>query len=395
MVTGVLTVGVACGDNAPGSKSSTTTVDLAQLDVGNLATQPKPYGKATSIDQGRIVAAMRLGNYVPLPMEIEPEVAYSPAATSGVRLFTDFDSGAISGRMTAPAARLNEAAKGFLSGFVSTGRSSAKPTLSYELDNVVMLFDTEKDAGAAANELAAAEIGTAADSRSVKIGKFPTAQTQTLPDKPGLIRSWYSVGRYVIFTYIYDSVMAELKVVEESKLVSRIEKSIDLISQRVKDFPAPAPDKLTDTDIDLDGMLARALPTVVSDQSQIGIPGVYDRHGGLQLSSYPRGDVKLFEETGVDRVSWKGNFVYRARDAAGAQRIADEHGKLSRYFRRVEPPKGLPFASCREYRGSQAQAIKFYCTVSYDRYATEVAANQLADAHQRVSAQYAILANSK
>ncbi|WP_455749665.1 DUF7373 family lipoprotein [Nocardia salmonicida] len=40
-------------------------------------------------------------------------------------------------------------------------------------------------------------------------------------------------------------------------------------------------------------------------------------------------------------------------------------------------------------------AIRFYCAVSYDRYAAYVWSNQLLDAQQRISAQYALLVNAE
>ncbi|MFI9506396.1 hypothetical protein [Nocardia sp. NPDC052566] len=391
-----LAVTTACGSDSGGAAPTQPKVDPSQLDVGNLATKPKEYGKPTSLDQARAVVAMRMGNYVPLPMDIIGEVKHPPPATSGaIRLFIDYGSGAIKGRMKADTQRLSDTAPGLISGFVSAGRSSDKPTVSYELENLVMLFNTEQDATRAADAMATAEADTSPDYESVSIGKFPAAHVLTTKDQHWQFRSWAATGRYVIFTYIYDSLLGELKEQDTSKMVARVEKSIETVSARMKDFSAPAPDKLMDQDIDLDGMLARALPTVTDDQAQRGIPGVYDRHGGLQLSGDPGADAKLFEETGVDRISWKGNLLYRAKDAAAAQRIAAEHSKPSKLFRRVEPPKNLPFAHCREYIGGQAAAIKYYCTVSYDRYAADVDANQLADVHQRTSAQYAILANSK
>ncbi|MFC9998499.1 hypothetical protein [Nocardia sp. NPDC127526] len=144
---------------------------------------------------------------------------------------------------------------------------------------------------------------------------------------------------------------------------------------------------------DPDGMLARALPTVADDQSQRGVPGVYDRQGGLQVSLAPDIDTALFQETGVDRVSWRGNFVYRAQDAAGAAKIVVAHSETSRKFRPAESPANLPNALCREYFGSKYD-IAYYCFVSHGRYAASVAANQLLDAQQRISAQYALLVNA-
>ncbi|MGW6622297.1 DUF7373 family lipoprotein [Nocardia sp. NPDC055002] len=386
-----------CGDSPEAADTAATAqIDLSSLDVGNLKTEPKVYGKVTSLEQARAVEAMRMANYIALPMEIDPAVIVAPPAMSGaVRLFTDFGSSVIKGRMKADPNRLNESIKGFIGGFVSTGQTSTKGHLSQELDNTVMLFDSEQEALAAADILATEEFGTSPENTVVEIKQYPAARAHVNPGEAGMFHSWIAVGRYVIATYLYDNVMSTLKTHDSEKLATRAEKSISKISAGLKDYSPPRLDKLMDSDIDLDGMLGLALPTVGIDGAQRGIPGVYTRHGGLHISGAPESDAKLFEETGVDRISWQGDFVYRARDAQGAQRIAEEHGQVSKFFRRVEPPKNLPNALCKEYIGPSAYAVKFYCSVSYGRYSSEVAASQLKDVHQRVSAQYSILAKSK
>lgn len=392
-----LVVTTACGSDSEKPAATQPTVDLSQLDVGNNRTTFKEYGKPNSPEQAKLVAAMRLGNQLPLPHEIDPESKYPPAAVSdAVRTFIQYKSSAIKLRMRANLDQLDETAgKGLICGFVTTARSSDVPSLAYELENLVMLYDTAENAAAGANALADAEMASEAGNEPIQIGKFPTARGQVNPGGPGQLRSWYAVGRYVIFTYVYDSVMGALKTADQAKLVALAEKSIETISPRIKEFPAVTADKLMDQDVDPDGVLGRALHTVSVDENQRGIPGVYDRHGGLQLSSYPVEDAKLFEETGVDRVAWQGGFVFRARDAAGAQKVAAERAKLSRVFRSVESPKNLPFARCIEYVGPERFATKYYCTVSFDRYAAWQAANQLNDLHQRISAQYAVLASAK
>lgn len=87
-------------------------VNLASLDVGNLTTQPKYYGKPTVFDMARQVEAMRMGGYIPLPVQVDPEVKY-PAQAMGVtvRTFVDFGSQAIHSRVAADPAVLNAAAK--------------------------------------------------------------------------------------------------------------------------------------------------------------------------------------------------------------------------------------------------------------------------------------------
>ncbi|MFC4377489.1 hypothetical protein ACFO5K_25745 [Nocardia halotolerans] len=399
---GLATVVAATAGCGSASEEAPTaqTVDLSKLDVGNLPTEPKVYDKPTSPDMAAMVEAMRIGNNIPLPMEIEPEATHAPPAMSGaVRIFIDFSSAAIKSRMSADPVKLNERAQGFISGFVSTARSNSEPSLSYELDNVVMLFDTEQNATAAAEVLATEEAAAAPGTFPVQVGdgtgNLIDVHAQMHPEWPGQIRSWKAVGKFVIFTYVYDSVMGVLKESDEQKLVARVQNSINKIAPALQRYTPTAPDKMMDLDVDPDGMLGRAMHTISLDSNQRGIPGVYDRHGGLQLMGNTEKMSELFEDTGVDRVAWQGNFVFRAKDDASAAKVADYFGDPSKHFRSAPAPEHLPMAQCLEYVGPETFATKYYCSVSYSRYATQVAATQLTDVHQRISAQYTILAKAK
>ncbi|WP_330183317.1 hypothetical protein OHB26_06485 [Nocardia sp. NBC_01503] len=396
-LTAALTVAVAL-TAACGSDSATApadpVVDLASLDVGNQTTQPKFYDKPVSIEHAKLMEALRLAGYIPLPSEVDPEVKY-PAQTMSVtvRTFIDFGSAAIHNRLDTDPAVLRAAAPGFMSGFVTSGKSDEKISLAYELENLVLLFTDEQSAAAAAPALGQADFDSTPGAQRVPIDKYPAAYALAEPKDGGPLRSWYATGRFVILTYVYDSVMGEIKERDLPKLVTRVQRSLDVIPPAIAKFPATPQDKLMDIPVDPDGVLARALPTVLADSAQAGIPGVYDRHGGLQVVQ-GADEEKLFDEAGVDRVAWKGNYIYRARDAAGAAKIVEAHSATSRLFRPVASPPNLPNAKCRKYTGPAFGAISHYCYVSYGRFAAEVSANQLLDAQQRIAAQYAILVNA-
>ncbi|MFI6870126.1 hypothetical protein [Nocardia sp. NPDC050406] len=390
----------ACGSESGAADTpATPAVDLAALDVGGFTTQPKPYGKVNSIELAKLVEAERMANHLPLPQEIMPEAKYGPSAMGGaIRPFIDFSSAAVQSRANADPAAMHAAAPGFVSGFVTTGRSDAVANLSYELDNLVMIFSDEKSASDAATALGQLDLAAVPENQPVQLPDYPNAVAYTTDHPlsgPGQIRSWYATGKFVIFSYVYDSIMSELKEADQAKLVERVQRSISTISPRVAKFQPTPVDQLMNLDTDMDGVLARALSTVVDDQSQRGIPGVYDRQGGLHISPAPEIDKPLFEATGVDRVAWRGNWVYRTQDPDAAARFVEERSETTRRITRVESPKGLPNAQCRKLLGASKYEIAYYCYVAYDRYAAEVAANQLADAQQRISAQYALLANSK
>ncbi|WP_024800327.1 hypothetical protein [Nocardia sp. BMG51109] len=383
----------ACGsgeDHPPADPA----VDLSRLNVGNNPTQPKEYGKATSLEQAKLLEAMRLGDHLPLPVEIDPAVKYAaPQADSLARTFISFDTQLYHALSPADANRLNGEVKGFLCGFATTGQTDPVADLSIGVSNLVMLFENEQNATEAADLMARADLESTPGTTPVGVGKYPAAHAQST--YPGELKSWYATGRYVIFSVAYDNVMGQFEKADLSRATPYVEKSIEANTRAVQSFTPTPSDQLLQLDVDPDRMLGRALPTVTVDQSQRGIPGRYDRHGGLQFSADPQEDTPLFEETGVDRISWNGGFVYRARDAAGARRIAELKSAPSKQLRTVEAPKELPAARCLGLKVPSQYSINYYCTVSFDRYAARVAANQLADVHQRISAQYALLANGR
>ncbi|GAB2565379.1 DUF7373 family lipoprotein [Nocardia heshunensis] len=386
----------ACGSGPGDSTPAEPVIDLSKLDTGNLPTQPKIYDKAGNTDLGKAVAAERLANYIPLPSEMIPEAKYPPPAMSGaVRPFIDFGSGAIKMRTKADAAAFTAAAPGFLSGFVTTADSDPVAGLSYQFENLVLLFTDEQAAHAAAPALGQADFDASPGSRRLTIDGHPDAYAylDTELDFDATVRSWYATGRYVIFTYIWDNVMASTGVSDPAKLTARVKPALDAIPPALAKFQPPTADQLTDQQVDLDGVLGRALPTVSDDQSERGIPGVYDRHGARHLFPSDE-DAALFDKAGVDRVAFNGGEVFRARDAAGATAVVAAHSEISRTYRPVDSPVNLPNALCRKYTGPQQYTISYYCFVSHGRYAAEVSANQLLDAQQRISAQYARLVNA-
>lgn len=382
----------ACGSDT--AAPAEPVVDVSTLDVGNNTTTPKFYDKPVSTDHAKLMEALRLASYIPLPSEVDPEVKYPAQAMSVVvRSFVDLSSAAIHNRVHADAAVLNSAASGFMSGFVTSGKSDEKISLSYELENIVLLFTDEQSASAAAPVLGQADFASTPGAERVPIDGYPAAYALVEKGNGGPFRSWYATGRFVILTNIFDSVMAEIHERDLTKMAARVRRSLDVIPPALAKFPVTPLDALLGIPVDPDGVLARSLPTVLADPSQAGIPGIYDRRGGLQLVQ-GADEEKLFDEAGVDRVAWRGNYLFRARDAAGAARIVDAHSATSRRFRPVESPKNLPNAKCRKYIGPGVGIIAHYCFVSYGRYAAEVSANQLLDAQQRIAAQYALLVNA-
>lgn len=377
----VLSVGTAgCGsDSAP-----PPAVDISQLDVGSYATAPREIGKP-GFDRARLSEGQRLGGFVPLPMDVDPRFTFQPGSetTSLLAFIERLYSLELS------ADTFKENAPGFVAGFYSHGYSENDILIATSLSNTVLLFSDQQFATLAAAALAHAVATKQGLSQQVSIGKYPDALAFWKPGTQDLY-SFQAIGPYVIYTETKDRAKNAVDITDLPAMVALVEKSLDTVSTRLRGFRPTPPDKLTDVPMDHDGMLGRSLPRPNEDGWR-NPPGLYDRAGALHLSGDPVRDKKLFEEVGVDWLAYNAGHLYRATNPKGAQLIRDSHSASSKLYRRIDPPKSLPDARCREFRPKDVLIPRFHCVLSYDRYAAEVWSDQLIDVHQRISAQYVIL----
>ncbi|MFC9435176.1 hypothetical protein [Nocardia sp. NPDC057030] len=382
----VLTVGTAgCGSDSPPPPPA---VDVSQLDVGSYATAPREIGKP-GFDRARLSEGQRMGNFVPLPTDVDPrftvQIISDISTTRGfIETLSSLGLSDDSFRATTP---------GFIAGFSSTAYTERDLLIATSLENTVLLFADQQAATRAADALTQAFATEKGFSEPVNIGKYPDAHAIWKPGTQELY-SFQASGQYVIHTAIRDEAKKVLDTVDLPAMVALVEKSIDTVGARLREFRPTPPDKLTDTPLDHDGMLGRALPRPNEDGWR-NPPGLYDRAGAPHLSRDPAQDKKLFDEAGVDWMAYNAGYLYRARDRKGAQLIRDSHGALSKLYRPIDPPRNLPDARCREFRPKDALVPRFHCAVSFDRYTAEVTSDQLIDVYQRISAQYAILTRAK
>ncbi|MEV0772317.1 hypothetical protein [Nocardia salmonicida] len=363
-------------------------VDLATLDVGNYPTQPRQVGVVTNLDQGRFIEAERLGDFVPAPADIDPRFIHTNPTIASVFL----DAEAALGKIMA-VDQFAEVAPDFIGGFVSSAETEPK-NMGLDMVNAVMIFPDAQRAATAAAELEKLDFGYAPNNQRIEIPGYPAATAHWQPDQQS-IGSWFATGHLVIYTWFYDYLKIYLEKVDKQVLLDLTRKSLDTIVPSVAKFtPTPSTELMT-LQRDREGMLGRTAPRVRED-SWINPPGVYAGRTARHFLSDPVSTTKMIDDFGIDLYANDGAEVYRARDIAGAQGVRDELGGLTRKFTASAPPKNLPSAKCKEYIGRQQRiAIRFYCAVSYDRYAAYVWSNQLLDAQQRISAQYALLVNAK
>ncbi|MFI1915075.1 hypothetical protein [Nocardia sp. NPDC020380] len=379
-----------CGSESHAAKDQ--TIDLSKLDTGSYATKPTDATTSDPMTTGRELEAVRLANIFPLGSEIDPALIYN---TAGTNVFTEANSF----NDYVNVDHFTDDAKGFIAGFATSARPAQDPDLGYTLTNAAMVFDTDADAGSAATALARSGLklksGTEVD--PVQSTKHPASQILWAPSQQRLA-SWTPIGKFVLFTMIDQaenySVEQEFGLAPEPMPLTLADKAIDVTADRLKDFQTTPPDKLTGLPLDPDGMLRLTLQRPTGDQTTGGFPGTLNQHGMLHMVENLTYYRTVFDQTGVDRVSDGAGFLVRARDSASAQAFLD-NVSVTRTQHPIDPPAELPIARCEKSHGPDPHAAPFHCYVAFGRYAATVWSQQLQDAYQRISAQYAILANNK
>lgn len=376
-----------CGSDEPRADTPVVAVDLSKLDVGTYDAAPRQLGAVKSLEQARIIEAERLGNFVPVPLDIDSRFAHSNPFVATV--FTD-PKFALRNSMAVD--RFAEAAPDFVAGFQSYGRTE-EDNRGIDLVNAVLIFPDEQKATDAAAALERVDREASDRNATVAIPKYPAAQAHWQPNQQS-IGSWYATGKFVVYTWIYDYLKVYLEKVDLPAMLTLVEKSLDTVVPSITKFTPTPPDKLMDLPIDLDGMLNRTIARPRED-SWLNPPGAFHARTALHFVNDPPGTLRFLENAGADRYASNGVELYRARDAAAAAALQKDMGGLNKRFKSSAAPANLPTADCREYIGRTTMAVRFYCSVAYDRYAAFSASHQLLDAQQRISAEYTLLVNTK
>ncbi|BDT85125.1 hypothetical protein FMUAM8_08890 [Nocardia cyriacigeorgica] len=390
LLTTMAIVGTAgCGreDAQPAPAAPEPMVDIAQLDTGSFPTQPRILDKPVTIEHARLVEAQRLGNHLPPPIATDPIFVHN----DGMWVNAFIDPEPLGKTMATD--RFHEAAPDFIGGFLTTA-GSEPDNGGIDIMNAALLFPSEQSAERAAAELERVDFEFTDRNRRVEIPNYPNARAHWQPEGSQSIGSWLAVGPVVIFTWIYDYKLSFVERHDLAGLQGLVEKNLDVVVPAISAFEPTPPDRLMEVDVDPDGILGRTLPGTTSEGTQQS-PGVFNGIAAVHFA-VAMGELKqLIDENGVDRYAFDGSRVFRAKDSESARNVSAHLTELSRKYRSAAPPKNLPQAHCIEYIGREMFAFRFYCSVSRGQYGAHTWSSQLLDAQQRISAQYALLANAE
>ncbi|MBU3061522.1 hypothetical protein KO481_08290 [Nocardia sp. NEAU-G5] len=377
----------ACGSGSSGTPA--TSVDVRTLEVGSYKTTPITI-PAPTLQRARLAEGQQLASTVPLPMDIDPRFEYE-FGNGPDQLYGFTQKAKATGLFVDD---LDAQTPGFIAGLNVAAHSNPDTEISIQLFYSVLIFDSPANATAAAKILGDNQFSHTPGAQRIGIDGHPETQAFWQPGTDSQ-QSFTASSTYVLYTEVLDQAMVEVGMSDAGELTDVTGKVIRAVPPALANFHPTPIDRLTTIRIDRDGMIARSLfaPGGTDDSNPAT---VYDRHGSLLLSEDPGADRDLYTRTGMDLMAINAGRLYRTRDAENARYLADVRSTIHRLHRVAEPPANLPSAHCDETGSATAMVTignppRFHCVVAYDRYVAEVWSDQIVDAHQRISAQYALL----
>ncbi|MGV9409154.1 DUF7373 family lipoprotein [Nocardia sp. NPDC003693] len=380
-----------CGSESETSEANPAPVDLGLLDTGSYNTKPQVLAANNAAVMARQLEALRLADAVPLPREIDPALAHFADVGGPFTSVKSFDDESIFGWLNSSEFDTNT--PGLVGGFHSSAKTNEDDSIATWVTNSVMIFDSESSATAAAVALARSGFNKPEGSEPAASTRYPSARIMW-KSKSQALASWYAEGRYVINTLVQNSENSALEFSDQAGLIALADKAISVTTERLKSFQPTPPDKLADLPFDPQGMLQLTLLRPKGDNLAAAFEGVLSASGALHRSADVDADRRLYEQSGVDFISYGAVQLSRARDAAAAESMLHQAWP-DRFVHKIESPPGLPNAVCTKYKGPNIYIIPFNCYVTNGRYLAASWSQQQQDAYQRISAQYAILANDK
>lgn len=360
---------------------TTPIVSPDALDVGRYPTTPRPaLGVAGNAPAGIAAEAQHLADFVVGAWDVDPDMV-SPYLSSTYLVTAPTALEQLGPATIATAAERQRMVNGFVSARQIPGRSI--------LVNGVLRFPDPATATAAAAEMSQA--GTqqqiqGATPTVTTIPGHPDAVAATYPFTPhGTDRAWAAIRSFTPHgSYVLMQVAQSIDGLEPA--AAMVAKTIDLQGPLVDEFTPTPIDRIADVPLDPTGMLVRTIPAEVGTAPATK-NAAYSARGAVHFQSNPVGSATLFKDAGVTVVAMGETNVYEAKDGPSAALVANSFGKEVDVdgVSPADPVPALPASRCLQFPQG------FYCVASADRYAIEVHADQLQDAHQQVAAQYVML----
>ncbi|MEV5649063.1 hypothetical protein AB0L57_12500 [Nocardia sp. NPDC052254] len=395
-----LATATGCGSTV-GGWAGPSEIDVRTLDVGPYKVEPLDIhvDYRPGFSSAPQAAAMRMADYVVTADQVDPNLTMRGDSYA-------FSAGLLPESIGSDGP-MPEAAKrnAMVYGFTTTG-SDKDADWGYSgwpkpdepnatiLSLSVMQFNDPGTAARAATDFYNTDFDAYKDrNQQVKITKYPDAHAHWQPGTPS-IRSYLAHGPYVV------SVLALTPSPDVGALSTLTERALDT------EFPLldklkPVTDEETVTlPWDPDYLLSRALNTVGSGRPEYGDDnGIFGPHAITHYMADRKLAARNVEAVkGEAFAKTSDALVVRTADAASAKKAVTERITFQGGGPTVDSVPKIPDSACVENTSKSSKMgdpKRYICMVAYRNYIGYVTAAQLADAHQRAAAQYALFANSQ
>ncbi|WP_433727655.1 DUF7373 family lipoprotein [Nocardia sp. CA-129566] len=365
--------------------------DVRKLEVGTYPVDRHRYNQDAG-SHGALLEGMRMSEAVVATTKIDPSLTYGREG----KVLSSIDDAV---EHVASASKPVLVNRNYLTGYATSGSDKPDPagqtrpsTDTTAVTNVVFRFPDEATAKIAARELEDADINISPDNRKLPSSKYPDAYIHWRPGIP-------NIGTFMAHKEFVISLFVGRPRADGADLLSWVEKTLDAQVPALDKFQATPKDQFNSLKVDPENMLARV---VVADRRghtpNADNFAVYGPSYFVQSAEDETKTQQLVDEVGVEKFAIVDNgSVTRVRDYPAGQKFID--GLMTEVrdtFEPIDAPKDVPGAKCLQLnsKGDPERQYKYRCYVGYKRYVGVVTSDKEPDVRQKVTAQYALFANS-
>ncbi|MET8775656.1 hypothetical protein ABZV58_11590 [Nocardia sp. NPDC004654] len=366
--------------------SASPAIDVSALDSGNYLSVPRDAEAIRSDQTGAALEAVRIGEHVPLPVEIDGKYAFQRLVNTDRRLTPDTNSTPYSiDREELPALL-----QGYVTGWEASAERRAVPAPGRSVEMRVLRFTDASHAEESAKRLAERQ-ATNLPGEAVTIPGFPKARAKWSPSKK-FLDAWLTQDALLMYVHMDDPLT---EPPEAAPLVSFAQKAFTDILDALKSYSPSPLDRLGTLPLDPEGLLGRTLPLEDNQKRKYDQSVAMPAQAALHFERHPGSLRPAFADAEVDLVTYSGGRVYRTANADAAERLLAAFAGLdeSGYTPMDSPPK-LPTAKCFDTKDKKSNPPQYppVCFVIYDRYVARVTGTNAQQLHQKAAAQYKLLA---
>lgn len=370
----------ACGD-----QNQHTQIDVSKLDVGNNPTTPIDIESLRTPSSGATREAIAIGNHTPLPFEYDSRFGYGHFIGYRQRVTTEeppaFEKAGITSKIFVAEV------PGLVAGWRAFGQRRNWPDLGRNIETYTLRFETSDAATNAARKLADRSPGEIYRIKEYNDALVKVAQPD--PDPSGAMRAWLTRNDMLVYIAITDPVSRPFDAEDNSSIATKFfDKQIEML----QNYHRTPLNEIPSLPIDIDGLLSRTMHGEKKNKDT----AVYPARVAVSMTKLPIPVSNAYTDAGVDYVAISSATVYRARDAASAERLVAAFGNGALDLTGLlpaDPPPNMPTAICYSIdpNDSTYTDLTPRCTITAGRYVARVGGANLQDTHQRAAAQYKLL----